>query len=242
MLSRSQARVFFIVVTLLSWIAFLGLTIDSFRRIPDQTNSHLLTPEAIEGKHLWDRLNCMGCHTLLGEGGYYAPELTRVYERRGPVFIEAILRDPEAMYPGQRRMVQYDLTDGEISALIAFFEWIGQMDLNGFPPEPVLFGSAVPAGGPMADRSGRPQVYNQMCSACHALNGQGGLAGPALDGIGARMSRAELEQWLTRPSAVRPGTTMPDLPLSEADIRELSAFLTTLGGGEEPALDEEIAP
>ena len=40
---------------------------------------------------------------LLGEGAYYAPELTRVYARRGPDFIAAMLRDPEAMYPGQRR-------------------------------------------------------------------------------------------------------------------------------------------
>ena len=64
----------------------------------------------------------MGCHTLLGEGAYYAPELTKVYERRGPEFIKAMLRDPQAMYPGQRRMVQYHFTDGEIEALLAFLQ------------------------------------------------------------------------------------------------------------------------
>jgi nitric oxide reductase subunit C len=53
----------------------------------------------------------MGCHTLLGEGAYYAPELTKVYERRGPAFIRAMLRDPEAMYPGQRKMQNYDFTE-----------------------------------------------------------------------------------------------------------------------------------
>jgi hypothetical protein len=31
--------------------------------------------------------------------------LTKVYERCGPEFIEAMLTDPEARYPGQRRMV-----------------------------------------------------------------------------------------------------------------------------------------
>ena len=85
----------------------------------------------------------MGCHTILGEGAYYAPELTKVYERRGPAFIKAMLRDPEAMYPGQRRMVKYDFTDEEMEAMVAFLKWIGEMDLNGFPPEPTLLPMAV---------------------------------------------------------------------------------------------------
>jgi nitric oxide reductase subunit C len=53
----------------------------------------------------------MGCHTLMGEGAYYAPELTRVYRARGPAFIRAMLRDPAAMYPGQRQMQNYHFTD-----------------------------------------------------------------------------------------------------------------------------------
>ena len=108
----------------------------------------------MHGKHLWERNNCMGCHTLLGEGAYYAPELTKVYERRGPEFIQAMLRDPQAMYPGQRRMVKYDFTDAEIAALVAFLQWIGEMDLNGFPAKPTLLpcGRASPG-----DRRGRCQ-------------------------------------------------------------------------------------
>ena len=229
MLSRSQARIFFLGGTFLASAAFVWLTVDSFMRLPELTNSDQMDPMVIRGKHLWDEANCMGCHTLLGEGGYYAPELTLVYERRGPAFIRAMLEDPEAMYPGQRRMVQYDFTDEEIEAFIAFFRWVGQMDLNGFPPDPVLFGVAMPGGdGAMVERQDRPQVFNQMCIACHMLGGQGGDVGPGLDGVGDRMTQDELEVWLTNPDEVRPGTAMPDLPLSEAQIRELSAFLSTL--------------
>lgn len=43
----------------------------------------------------------MGCHTLLGEGAYYAPELTKVVERRSAAWIDRFLQDPEAMYPGR---------------------------------------------------------------------------------------------------------------------------------------------
>jgi nitric oxide reductase subunit C len=239
MLSRAQARTFFIGGTVLSFAVFIWLTIDSFQKIPAQTNQDRMDAQVIRGKHLWDEHNCMGCHTLLGEGGYYAPELTKVYERRGPGFIRAMLEDPQAMYPGQRKMYQYDLTDEEIEDFIAFFRWIGEMDLNGFPPKPVLFGMATPGGEPLADKQDRPKVYNQMCLACHAISGQGGAVGPALDGIGDRMTMAEVETWLKDPAAVRPGTTMPQLPLSEEDIRELAAFLTTLSDG--PGADEADA-
>lgn len=228
MLSRRQAKAFFLAGTILATGAFGFLTVDSFLRLPEITNSDELTEPAIRGKHIWDKSNCMGCHTVLGEGGYYAPELTKVYERRGPAFIRAILEDPESMYPGERRMVKYDLTDEEIDDLIAFFEWIGNMDLNGFPPEPVLFGVAMPGEGGVTQRMNRPQVFNQMCIACHELGGQGGKVGPALDGIGDRMSKEMLEVWLLNPGEVKPGTAMPDLPLSQAQITELAAFLSTL--------------
>lgn len=239
MLSRSQARIFFLGGTALATAAFVGLTVDSFIRLPEITNSDQMSPAVIRGKHLWDESNCMGCHTLLGEGGYYAPELTKVYDRRGPAFIRAMLQDPEAMYPGQRRMVQYDFTEQEIEDFIAFFQWIGEMDLNGFPPEPVLFGVAMPdqGDGSMVERLNRPQVFNQMCIACHALQAQGGTVGPALDGVGDRMTQEELETWLQNPDAVRPGTTMPQLPLTEPQIRELSAFLSTLRGAPGPEGD-----
>lgn len=75
----------------------------------------------------------MGCHTILGEGAYYAPELTKSYERRGPDWIRLFLKDPQAMYPGQRKMVKYNFSEEEISDVIAFLKWNGELDLNGFP-------------------------------------------------------------------------------------------------------------
>lgn len=227
MLSKSAARAFFLGGTALCVIAFVALTVDTFGRIPGQTHADQITPAVARGKELWDRSNCMGCHTLLGEGAYYAPELTRVYERRGPAFIRAMLTDPEKMYPGQRRMWKYDFSEGEKDDLIAFFVWVGKMDLNGFPPRPRLGGVATPSGG-VADAVDRPQVFNQLCVACHALGGQGGQVGPALDGVGARMSAAQIAAWLADPPAIKPGTAMPKLPLTDGQRQELTAFLSTL--------------
>lgn len=234
MLSKSAARTFFLGGTGLCCAAFVGLTIDTIGRVPAQTHADAITPEVARGKDLWDASNCMGCHTLLGEGAYYAPELTRVYERRGPDFIRAMLRDPAAMYPGARRMQQYDFTDQEIEDLVAFLQWVNEMDLNGFPPAPTLASSAAPSPSstsPVARDDGRPRVFDQMCVACHALDGRGGAVGPALDGVATRMDAAALDRWLHDPAAERPGTAMPQLPLTEAQIDELVAFLGTLDDG-----------
>ena len=227
MLTKSQARAFFVVGTAVTTAVFVGMTVDTFRRIPAQTNSANLTEQVARGKALWDRNNCMGCHTILGEGAYYAPELTKVHERRGPDFIRAMLRDPEAMYPGQRRMVKYDFTPDQIDDLVAFFEWIGKMDLNGFPPTPDLMQVAVAAGGTVATVVDRPQVFNQMCVACHALGGQGGAVGPALDGVGVAVRRGlHRRAGCKDPIAVKPDSRMPKLPLTDGQIDELVAFLS----------------
>ncbi len=226
MLSKKAARTFFVVGTALCSFIFVGLTVDTLRQIPGQTHAERLTPVAIRGKHLWDSSNCMGCHTLLGEGAYYAPELTRVYRRRGPEFIRAMLRDPEAMYPKQRRMQNYRFSTSQIDELVAFLQWVDGMDLNGFPAAPTLNGVAAPGGAPMVTAVDRPQVFNQLCTACHSLGGQGGAVGPALDRVGERLDSEYLARWLRDPQSVKPGTLMPRLPLSEAQISELVAFLS----------------
>jgi len=231
MLSKSAARTFFIVGSVLCFGAFIALTVDTIRKVPQQTHFDTISESAIRGKHAFDRRNCMGCHTLLGEGGYYAPELTKVYERRGPEFIKQMLKDPEKMYPGERKMVRYeDMTEQEMDDLVAFFQWVGGMDLNGFPPKPDLAQVSVPSapGVTSVASRNRPQVFNQMCLACHSLGGQGGKVGPALDTVGDRMSKEQFQTWLDNPQLVKPGTAMPDLPLSKEQIVELSAFLVEL--------------
>lgn len=227
MLSKSSAKAFFLIGTAVCAGAFVLLTVDTIQKVPAQTNEQSLSESAIRGKHLWDRNNCMGCHTLLGEGAYYAPELTKVYERRGPQFIKTMLTDPESLYPGQRKMVKYNFTEEEKDDLVAFFKWIGEMDLNGFPAKPTM-GQIITSNNEVASRTDRPQVFNQMCLACHSLNGQGGQVGPALDGIGSRRDKNFLAAWLKDPMSLKADSKMAKLPLSESDITELSAFLSQL--------------
>jgi nitric oxide reductase subunit C len=86
---------------------------------------------------------------------------------------------------------------------------------------------AVVAGGaPLAEAANRPQIFNQLCIACHALGGQGGNVGPALDGVGARLDPAYIQRWLLDPMAVKADSKMPKLPLTQGQIDELVAFLS----------------
>lgn len=224
MLSKSQAKWFFLFATAGFSGVFLWLTVDTLRQIPERSHEADLTDSVVRGKDIWEKNNCMGCHTLFGEGAYYAPELTKVVDRRGEAWLRVFLADPQAMYPGERKMVDYDFTDDEITDVIAFFDWVGNVDTNGFPAEPDLAPTQVVStakvGSPAA-----PEVFGQLCVACHALGGSGGNVGPALDGVAQRYSHDGLRNWLANPQAVKPGTAMPQLSLSDGQLDELTTFL-----------------
>lgn len=247
MLTKSSARRFFLLGTIACSAAFVLLTIDTIKQVPKRTHEENLTPEVIRGKNLWDTSNCMGCHTIMGEGAYYAPELTKVFERRGEVFIKSILHDPEAMYPGQRKMVNYHFSPQEINDITAFLKWIGDVDLNGFPAKPDLGSgattasqSARPTGTQAADlamdepartsQSGSvpPVIFSQVCIACHSVAGAGGKVGPALDDIGLQRDSTYLSSWLADPQAIKADSKMPKLPLSEKEIKDLVEYLVSL--------------
>jgi len=139
MLSKKQARAFFLGGTLVTFLVFILLTVYSLSASNDQTNHENLTDSVVRGKEIWESNNCMGCHTLLGEGAYYAPELTKVvdrlnlkYDGNGEEVIKSILMSKGPWQPNGRKMVAYGMTEQEATDVVAFFKWIGQIDLNGF--------------------------------------------------------------------------------------------------------------
>ena len=74
------------------------------------------------------------------------------------------------------------------------------------------------------------------CLRCHALGGEGGKIGPALDGVAARLTREQLLESLLDPNATLAdgyeGGVSPMPPmggiLPDDDVRDLVAFLATL--------------
>ncbi len=147
-MNKRQTRSFAIISTVVASLVFLGLTLDSHRQFPELTNAASITPEVTRGKDVWHAKNCINCHTIFGEGAYYAPDLTKISQHRGAPYLTAFLKNPEKFYDEQRHrrlMPNQNLSDEEVAALIAFFDWVANVDNQGWPPRPILVtGSSIP--------------------------------------------------------------------------------------------------
>lgn len=95
---------------------------------------------------------------------------------------------------------------------------------------------AVPGGD--AHR-GRQLIPQYGCGACHAIpgiDGARGQVGPPLNGIADRAYLAgvlsntpdNMVTWIMHPQQIAPGSAMLELGVSEADARDIAAYLYTL--------------
>jgi nitric oxide reductase subunit C len=129
-----------------------------------------------KGKLTTQAKNCMECHTLLGNGAYYAPDLTKAWldpmwgskDTREATMV-AFLMDPSDKLHNSigRRMPKLGITEEEAKATVAFLKWMSAINTLGFPhnfksmdqsdpapaPAPVAVApaEAVPAAAPAPD-------------------------------------------------------------------------------------------
>ena len=66
------------------------------------------------------------------------------------------------------------------------------------------------------------------CNGCHAIGGEGGKVGPALDRAGFRLNPTWVYRWMKNPQAMNAETRMPALGLSDADAKAVTMYLSTL--------------
>jgi nitric oxide reductase subunit C len=203
-MTKRQTRAFFLASTGFFSLIFIILTVDSHRQFPRLTHADEITPAVIAGKHIWHRKNCINCHTLLGEGAYYAPDLTKIAQQRGAAYLRSFLRDPSRFYSEERDrrlMPNQNLSDQQIDQLIAFLTWVSRIDTHGWPPRPILVsGAAIPGTNvgapPQQPASTDPVAVGQAlfsktppgCFACHSTAPGVNLVGPSLAGLADRAS------------------------------------------------------
>ena len=94
------------------------------------------------GKLTVQAKNCMNCHTLLGNGAYYAPDLTKAWldpywgntAVREQMMVDFIRNPSDKTHNGLgRRMPILVITEAEARAVVAFLKWMSAIDTNGFP-------------------------------------------------------------------------------------------------------------
>ncbi len=101
----------------------------------------------IKGKLVIQSRACMNCHTLLGNGAYYAPDLTKAWldpkwekimipatesETKEEAMVK-FLMNPEKYATWTRRMPNLNLSEEEAKAVVAYLKWMSAINTNGFP-------------------------------------------------------------------------------------------------------------
>ena len=132
--TKAMARNIFYGGSVFFFRLFIALTFDTVQNLPQRDHRENLTDSVVRGKHIWETRDCVGCHTFLGEGAYFAPELGNVYKRRGGDFIKAWIKAQPTGAPGRRQMPQFNLNDQQLDDLVNFLKWTSEINTNNWPP------------------------------------------------------------------------------------------------------------
>ncbi len=132
--TKAMARNIFYGGTVFFFLLFVALTFNTTSELPQRDNRANITPAVVAGKKLWETNNCIGCHTVLGEGAYFAPELGNVYVRRGPEFIKAWIQSQPTGAPGRRQMPQFHFSDEDLNNIVEFLKYSSEINTAKWPP------------------------------------------------------------------------------------------------------------
>ncbi len=142
-LTKSAARNIFYGGSLFFLVLFVALTVHSHLYIVNtSTDSEGLTEGVERGKRVWEEHSCINCHTILGEGAYFAPEVGNVWVRYGGrddpegarETLKAWMQSQPSGVEGRRQMPNFNLSDQELDDLVDFFEWVSRIDTQDWPP------------------------------------------------------------------------------------------------------------
>jgi cytochrome c oxidase subunit 2 len=206
------------------------------------------SPEAKEGEALFAQKGCIACHSIAGRPdalGQIGPSLTNLKDRKTlasalidntPANLSHWIRAPREIKPGALMILPQPVSEAESVKLAAYL-----MSAPGAAPASAP-GTAAAAQAPAGAAAGGAEALIQakICWTCHVIPGIAnakGTIGPDLTGLTKRPkivaglldnNAANLKRWLKNPPAVKPGTAMPSLGLTDAEVDQLVKFLTGL--------------
>jgi nitric oxide reductase subunit C len=227
-----SAKWIFWAGTLASLAVFGVLTVDTHRQLGALTHAEQLDDNVVAGKRVFERHNCNDCHTILGFGSYYAPDLTRAATRIGEGAILRLLREPQVAFAGSYRLMpRHGMSEAQAQQVVAFLRWVDGIENHDWPPqdsprrwkrstERLLAASTMSPGAAL--------VQQESCLTCHALGEAGGSAGPRLEWIGGRRAATWIADYIADPQAVAAGSEMPAFPnLAPEQRGAIAAFLVS---------------
>ena len=168
-------------------------------------------------------LRCFSCHAINGHGGDMAPDLSWEGSAVQRAWLAEFLHNPETLRPALiRRMPKFNLTADEINTLTDYMMVVYQT--------PTVDRDSMPAPG--SRRTWSSKGANSFTPSTPASRATSSLprrtrdtSGRRFGRSGPRLNAAWVYAYLKNPPAMRPGTLEPDQHLSDAEARNLTAFL-----------------
>lgn len=143
-MTKSMARNIFYGGSLFFILIFIGLTAHShYYIVTSSTAGTPLSDSVARGKRVWEANACINCHTIHGEGAYFAPEVGNVMTRWGVVdspedafqALKGWIEGQPSGIEGRRQMPRFYLSDEEIRGLSDFLIWADKTNTQGWPPK-----------------------------------------------------------------------------------------------------------
>ncbi|MBC7951265.1 MAG: cytochrome c [Rhodospirillaceae bacterium] len=142
-LTKAAARNIFYGGTVFFFVVFVGLVAHSVTTANAVAKANPVTESVAHGKAVWEKHACIDCHTILGEGAYYAPELGNVWVRFGGhddaagtrEALKAWMKGQPSGIEGRRQMPQFNISDADLDALVDFLKWTSEINTQNWPPK-----------------------------------------------------------------------------------------------------------
>lgn len=182
----------------------------------------LALPEGSVGR-AFKRYQCLTCHSLNGQYGHMAPELSYEGDKVKKQWLVKYLETPHLIRPlSETRMPWLGMNREEIELIASYIDIAWKDDR--IPDDP--FDGVAPLEKLVKQGE---EIYwsDYECSECHMIAGEEGEDGPALDGVGNRLKPGWIYQWLLDPQAIY-DNDMPAEDITEEDARAMTAYLMSL--------------
>lgn len=187
-----------------------------------ETEASIYKKPGGEFGELFDRYSCISCHSIDKYGGTVSTvPLTIEGSTVQFDWLKDYLLRPYALRPIlTERMPHFRMTEREASLMAEYITRVYVSD-----EIPRFFEYELKSADIAA---GRRIVDSLQCVNCHIIGGKGGYLGPPLDNCGNRLRAGWVYSWMLHPGKYRPETIQPDFGLTEAEAREITAYLMTM--------------
>ena len=198
--------------------AFSFLAVGNISQAQEEFEEEEIVPNIANGKKIvTEKIDCLSCHAINGDGGAVGPDLTQVGLRRSEDWLYDFLMDPETVVP-DTKMPMFDWEDQDLEDVLGFL-----MSLK----KPVDSKKILKTEKSRV-KAGEKLVKAYDCRACHRIQTGGLSRYPDLTFQGTKVNRNWEWVWLRDPQKIRPGTFMPTFGFNEKELEAITAYIETL--------------